>query len=93
MKLAYLINIIKYINFTNNKSCAILISRGALVRHNRIQPDRLPNCRKDKKMSTVRRVYVEKKPEFAVAAKDLQHEIRHYLDIKGVTGVRILISR
>ena len=42
-------------------------------------------------MSAVRRVYVEKKPEFAVAARDLQHEIKHYLDIKGVTGVRILI--
>ncbi len=42
-------------------------------------------------MSAVRRVYVEKKPEFAVAAKDLQHEIKHYLDIKKVTGVRILI--
>ena len=42
-------------------------------------------------MSTVRRVYVEKKPEFAVAAKDLRHEIRHYLGVSGVTGVRILI--
>ena len=42
-------------------------------------------------MSTVRRVYVEKKPEFAVAAKDLRHEIRHYLGVSGVTGVRVLI--
>ena len=42
-------------------------------------------------MSNVRRVYVEKKPEFAVAAKDLSHEIRHYLDIPTVTGVRVLI--
>ena len=42
-------------------------------------------------MSTVRRVYVEKKPEFAIAARDLQHEIKHYLDVQGVTGVRILI--
>ena len=42
-------------------------------------------------MSTVRRVYVEKKPEFAVAAKDLRHEIRHYLGVSGVTSVRILI--
>ena len=31
-------------------------------------------------MSTVRRVYVEKKPEFAGEAKDLRHEIKHYLD-------------
>lgn len=42
-------------------------------------------------MSTVRRVYVEKKPEFSVAAKDLRHEIRHYLGVSGVTGVRVLI--
>ena len=42
-------------------------------------------------MSTVRRVYVEKKPEFAVAARDLRHEIRHYLGVSGVTGVRVLI--
>src|SRR5699024_8781201 len=33
----------------------------------------------------------EKKPEFAVAARDLRHEIRHYLNISGVTGVRIVI--
>ena len=37
----------------------------------------------------VRRVYVEKKQEFAVRAKELRHEIRHYLHIEGVTGVRV----
>ena len=37
------------------------------------------------------RVFVEKKPEFAVTAKGLGHEIRHYLGIKDVTGVRVLI--
>ena len=42
-------------------------------------------------MSNVKRVYVEKKPEFAVAAKELRHEIRHYLGITDVTGVRVLI--
>ncbi|MDO4522521.1 MAG: phosphoribosylformylglycinamidine synthase [Eubacteriales bacterium] len=42
-------------------------------------------------MSNVRRVYVEKKPEFAVQAKELRHEIRSYLGIKGMTGVRVLI--
>ena len=42
-------------------------------------------------MSNVKRVYVEKKSEFAVAAKGLRHEIRHYLGIEGVTGVRVLI--
>ncbi len=42
-------------------------------------------------MSGVRRVYVEKKPAFAVQAKELRHEIDGYLGIKGVTGVRVLI--
>ncbi len=39
----------------------------------------------------VKRIYVEKKPSFAVKAKDLSHEIRHYLGISGCTGVRIFI--
>ncbi|NCC43315.1 MAG: phosphoribosylformylglycinamidine synthase [Clostridia bacterium] len=38
-------------------------------------------------MSSVRRVYVEKKPDFAVQAKELKHEISSYLGIKTVTGV------
>lgn len=42
-------------------------------------------------MSNVRRVYVEKKPEFAVSAKELRHEIKHYLGIQTVTDVRVLI--
>jgi len=42
-------------------------------------------------MSNVRRVYVEKKPAFAVKAKELQAEIKGYLGIKTVTGVRVLI--
>ena len=42
-------------------------------------------------MSKVRRVYVEKKPEFAVAARELRHELRHYMGLSGITGVRILI--
>ncbi len=42
-------------------------------------------------MSNVRRVYVEKKPEFAVQAKDLKHEIKSYLGIKDVKEVRVLI--
>lgn len=39
----------------------------------------------------VRRVYVEKKPAFAVKATELQAEIKSYLGIKGVTKVRELI--
>ncbi|SET42976.1 phosphoribosylformylglycinamidine synthase [Pseudobutyrivibrio sp. C4] len=42
-------------------------------------------------MGKVRRVYVEKKPQFAVSAKSLYSEIGSYLGIKGVTGVRVLI--
>ena len=42
-------------------------------------------------MSKVRRVYVEKKADFAVQAKELKHEISSYLNIKSVTGVRVLI--
>ena len=42
-------------------------------------------------MSNVRRVYVEKKPAFAVKAKELEAEIKNYLGINSVTGVRELI--
>lgn len=42
-------------------------------------------------MSNVRRVYVEKKPDFAVKAKELKHEIKHYLGITTVETVRVLI--
>ena len=42
-------------------------------------------------MSSVKRVYVEKKPEYAVRAKELQSEIKSYLGVSGVTKVRELI--
>ena len=42
-------------------------------------------------MSNVRRVYVEKKPAYAVQAKELKHEISSYLGIKSTTNVRVLI--
>ena len=42
-------------------------------------------------MSNVRRVYVEKKPAYAVKAQELQAEIKSYLGISTVTGVRVLI--
>ncbi|MCR4955392.1 MAG: phosphoribosylformylglycinamidine synthase, partial [Lachnospiraceae bacterium] len=42
-------------------------------------------------MSNVRRVYVEKKEQYAVSAKALLGEIRDYLGIKTITNVRILI--
>ena len=41
-------------------------------------------------MSIVKRVYVEKKPEFAVQAKELQHEAKSYLGIQTITGIRVL---
>ncbi len=42
-------------------------------------------------MSNVRRVYVEKKPDFAGKAQELKHEIGSYLGIQSVTAVRVLI--
>lgn len=42
-------------------------------------------------MSNVRRVYVEKKPDFAVQAKELKSEIKSYLGIKTLEEVRVLI--
>ena len=42
-------------------------------------------------MSQVRRIYVEKKDAFAVNAKELHSEIKSYLGIEEVTGVRVLI--
>lgn len=40
---------------------------------------------------SVRRVYVEKKPDFAVKARELKEEIVGYLGIETVTKVRVLI--
>ena len=40
---------------------------------------------------SVKRVFVEKKPEYAVRAKELQSEIKSYLGISGATKVRELI--
>ena len=76
-----LINTIRYINFTYN------ISYGIFVVWKRVNWRR----KDERPMSDVRRVYAEKKPEFAVQAKELQQEIKSYLGITGVTGVRILI--
>lgn len=42
-------------------------------------------------MSSVKRVYVEKKPGFAVQAEDLRHEVKNYLGIGGIEDVRVLI--
>ena len=39
---------------------------------------------------SVKRIYVEKRPEYAVEAKHLLWEIRHILLIKSVTGLRLL---
>ena len=39
---------------------------------------------------SVKRIYVEKKPEFAVEAKHLLWAIRHILLIKNITGLRLL---
>ncbi len=40
---------------------------------------------------SVRRIYVEKKPDFAVKARELMNDISNYMDISTVKGVRVLI--
>ena len=42
-------------------------------------------------MNSVKRVYVEKKQEFAVQAKELKQELKSYLGIQTVENVRVLI--
>ena len=41
-------------------------------------------------MNSVKRVYVEKKQEFAVQAKELKQELKSYLGIQTVENVRVL---
>ena len=42
-------------------------------------------------MNKVRRIYVEKKEAYAIAAKDLRRELDKYLGIKGIDKVRVLV--
>lgn len=42
-------------------------------------------------MGNVKRIYVAKKTPYAVAAKELKAELKEYLGMKGLTGVRVLI--
>lgn len=42
-------------------------------------------------MSQVTRIYVEKKEQYAVRAKELQEEIEHFLEIQGIDHVRVFI--
>ena len=42
-------------------------------------------------MSSVKRIYVEKKKPYAAAAKELLEEIGSYLGITAVTDVRVLV--
>ena len=46
---------------------------------------------RERRMSGVRRVYVEKKEPFAVAARQLKEDIEGFLGIEKIRGVRILI--
>ena len=39
----------------------------------------------------VRRIYVEKKPDFAIRAKELSGELRSYLGLKNLDDVRVLV--
>ena len=42
-------------------------------------------------MSKVRRIYVEKKEAYAIAAKELRRELDKYLGITGLSKVRVLV--
>lgn len=42
-------------------------------------------------MANVKRIYVEKKADYAVAAKDLKKEVKEYLGIRELEQVRVLI--
>lgn len=42
-------------------------------------------------MGNVRRIYVEKKEDFAVKARELEEELRGYLGVNGLEKVRVLI--
>lgn len=42
-------------------------------------------------MADVKRVYVEKKPPYAVRAMELKEELKNYLGLKGLSNVRVLI--
>ena len=42
-------------------------------------------------MANVKRIYVEKKEDYAVAAKELKQEVKEYLGIKDLEQVRVLI--
>ncbi len=42
-------------------------------------------------MNNVKRIYVEKKPQYAVRAMELQTELRSYLGMNGIDEVRVLI--
>ena len=40
---------------------------------------------------SVRRIYVEKRQDYAVKAKELKDELKTYLGISGIDSIRILI--
>ncbi len=42
-------------------------------------------------MGNVRRIYVEKKEAYAVRARELRGELKSYLEMKSLTGVRVLV--
>ena len=42
-------------------------------------------------MANVKRIYVEKKEDFAVKAKELKEEVTSYLGITGISKVRVFI--
>ena len=91
-----IINTIRYINFSYEVECDMikLIERIQTYAPTTWQVPRSGACRYLKKggnTMSVNRIYVEKKPEFAVKAHELKEEISNYLGIETVSGVRVLI--
>ena len=86
-----------------DKGCGSALTRGEILREHilseavrydkiRIEADKKCGQRPGGSyMSDVKRVYVEKKRDFAVAAQGLSHEVRSYLGVNSLKNVRILI--
>ncbi len=73
--------------YIEKKKVFSIISLGAylfLIRRN-------INNRKESNMADVKRIYVEKKDDFAVKAKELEEDLKGYLGLTSIDKVRILI--
>ncbi|MBP1753938.1 MAG: phosphoribosylformylglycinamidine synthase [Firmicutes bacterium] len=84
--LACLIKRLTYINF-DYKTCYAIMQE-----NDRVNVPK-PRCfgKKETRMNSVKRIYVEKKTPYAVRAMELRTELHSYLGMKGLDAVRVLI--